>query len=310
MNWSDERYVKLYTRDTADWLALSFDAQALLTLLIRKFDRAGVLELGRHGARAVAIAIGHPQHWQRLQPALDELLADGCMFISEDGTKLVLKNYIEAQEAIASDKARQRESRERRRSGVSRNVTESHAASRGVTSRHSVPCRADPSFSDTREKAPDARARGSFSLEHEHGLASGSSEAVASAGDPAVEEAGVFLEWFNRSQRQSYPMRDHFLEAVRALLSAGHTQGEMRLVTRHLRSHWRGNAEVLQNLRPKLVVENAKGEFHDRLDQARACTEHAEFVKQQQEDDAEAAAGGGIVVWKRWAAEAQLRSVP
>ena len=32
MRWEDERYVRVYTRDTPGWLSLSFDAQALLFL--------------------------------------------------------------------------------------------------------------------------------------------------------------------------------------------------------------------------------------------------------------------------------------
>lgn len=145
MNWSDERYVRLYTRDTADWLALSFDAQSLFALLIRKVDRAGVLELGKHGKRAVAIAIGHVALWDRLAPALAELEADGCVAVN--GDKLVIRNFIEAQEARQSDRMRQAESRARRRDqasdvtnrdGQSQIVTESHTRSHDVTPSHTT----------------------------------------------------------------------------------------------------------------------------------------------------------------------------
>lgn len=148
MNWPDERYVRLYTRDTGDWLALSFEAQALFALLLRKVDRSGIFPLGRHGKRAVAIAIGHAGRWKTLEGALEELLIDGCVVIS--GDELVMPNYIEAQTCAASDKIRQAEYRSRRRDMVlekpnktdglqteaSRNVTESHEASQGVTDGH------------------------------------------------------------------------------------------------------------------------------------------------------------------------------
>ena len=49
MNWEDERYVRLYVRDTGDWCALSWDAQALLMHLLRKTDRSGIVQLGKRG---------------------------------------------------------------------------------------------------------------------------------------------------------------------------------------------------------------------------------------------------------------------
>ena len=84
MNWPDERYVRLYTRDTPSWLMLSFPAQGLFCLLLRKVDRAGTLELGRAGTKGVGLAIGHVHQWTMLEPALKELLADGCVQIKGD----------------------------------------------------------------------------------------------------------------------------------------------------------------------------------------------------------------------------------
>ncbi len=149
MRWEDERYVRLYTRDTVDWLNLSFEAQALFALLLRKVDRAGLLPLGKHGARGVASAIGHPLRWDTIRPALDELVADGCVTIC-DGV-LFIPNFTVAQDAKQSDKARQQKSRETARAllkaqsvtnrdETSQAVTDGHATSQPVT-----PCRAVPS---------------------------------------------------------------------------------------------------------------------------------------------------------------------
>lgn len=125
MNWSDERYVRLYTRDTPDWLCLSFLAQGLFALLLRKVDRAGVLQLGKAGRRGIFVAIGHAHQAAMLDPALDELLTDGCIQLTDD--HLLVRNFIEAQEAESSDAARARTYRERRRdharAGVTRTVT-------------------------------------------------------------------------------------------------------------------------------------------------------------------------------------------
>ncbi|MCU0693747.1 MAG: hypothetical protein MUF54_20350 [Polyangiaceae bacterium] len=90
MRWTDERYVRVYTRDTIDWLSLSFEAQGLLTLILRKVDRAGLLRLGSRGKPAIAVLVGHPTRWSTIGPALDELLADGCVRI--DGDMLVVPN--------------------------------------------------------------------------------------------------------------------------------------------------------------------------------------------------------------------------
>jgi hypothetical protein len=135
VNWSDERYVRLYTRDTPDWQCLSFLAQGLFCLILRKVDRAGVLPLGRSGRKAVAIAVGHAHQWALLEPALEELLSDGCIRI--EGDLLVVPNFLDAQEAEASDKARSKVYRERRRdlakAGRKDGREPDGGASRGVT---------------------------------------------------------------------------------------------------------------------------------------------------------------------------------
>lgn len=181
MRWEDERYVRVYTRDTVDWQGLSFDAQALFVLLLRKVDRAGLLDLGKPGKRGVAVAIGHAREWVRLEPALEELLADGCVRLVDSGTRLLVPNFMAAQEAKASDKSRQQKSRETARDAAAlqdvmardgashgvtachesgQNVTTGHAASRAVTPSRAVPSRAEPSSSLSAgadpEELPDA----------------------------------------------------------------------------------------------------------------------------------------------------------
>lgn len=111
MRWEDERYVKSYTRDTVNWLGLSFEAQGLQKLLERKVDGAGILDLGGRGEAGVAIAIGHPTRSPTIIPALRELLAIGTVVIERD--RLVIPKFVEAQSARASDAARKRLERER-----------------------------------------------------------------------------------------------------------------------------------------------------------------------------------------------------
>lgn len=182
MDWSDERWVKLYTRDTTDWLALSWQAQGLFVLILRKVNRAGVIDLGRAGKRGLAAHIGGGSAWASMEPHLDELLSDGC--VTFDGIALRVPNFVTAQTSIQSDKARKRAERERandlgrdeqeneepkrdvtKRDGESQDVTGSrvdvtrgHDASRDVTNREtrSEEIRTDsPSGSAEGATAPD-----------------------------------------------------------------------------------------------------------------------------------------------------------
>ena len=129
MRWEDEHWVKLYTRDTLDWQAIGWEAHAVWFEVFRKLDTAGVLDLGKHGAKGFAVAIGMPV--DILDRGLKALLDDGCLVLN--GSLLVMPNYVEAQEARKSDRLRQRDSRARARDdAMSHDVT---TPSRGVTPR-------------------------------------------------------------------------------------------------------------------------------------------------------------------------------
>lgn len=172
MRWEDERYVRFYTRDTPEWLALSWQARGLFGLIIRAVDRAGVMPVGKLGLKGVAVAVRAP--WADVEGPLGELLEDGCVVYDAALSKVLVPNYIEAQEASQSDAARKRASRERARACFggssnasesarvvtncddieSRIVTESHVQSQAVTRGHieshavtlccAVPSRTEP----------------------------------------------------------------------------------------------------------------------------------------------------------------------
>lgn len=112
MRWEDERYVRVYVRDTAEWLALGWEAQALLVLLLRKADRAGIVQTGKAGVRGVAALAGMPL--DVVQRALPVLLDDGCLRAMDAGG-YVFPNFLQAQEARSSDAQRKREQRARDR---------------------------------------------------------------------------------------------------------------------------------------------------------------------------------------------------
>lgn len=137
--------MKAFLRDTPDWLMLSWDAQALFWALLRKADRQGRIHLGRRGKLAVPVVVGHPGAWDRIGPALEELLSDTCLAMDGDDTVL-FRNYVVAQETPVTATARKQAQREREkvtpRPTPSRDVTRGHAPSQDVTP--ALPCRAEP----------------------------------------------------------------------------------------------------------------------------------------------------------------------
>lgn len=135
MRWEDERYVRLYTRESADWLDLTWEARALFHELLKKADRAGLIPLGKSGARGLSRLVHMPE--DVVTAAIKSLIADECVIDTEDG--LLLPGFLKAQECAKSDAARKREQRERERedaiakSRKDYDVTSGHDASQNVT---------------------------------------------------------------------------------------------------------------------------------------------------------------------------------
>lgn len=111
MRWCDERYVRVYTRDTGEWLALGWEAQALFLFALRKADRAGIVHAGKSRVRGLAGMTGMPL--EVVERALPLLLDDGCLQETPGG--YIIPNFIAAQETPISDAQRKRDQRERDR---------------------------------------------------------------------------------------------------------------------------------------------------------------------------------------------------
>lgn len=146
MDWANERYVRLYTRDTVTWLRLRWEGQCVLVLALRKLDRAGVLDLGGVDPHeAIETVTGLPM--EVAKAGLDRCLQLGVFVI--DGDRLLMPKFLDAQEATASNAERQRRHRAKKKAldGLSRNATDSdenvtggNALSHAVTPSNSVPC--------------------------------------------------------------------------------------------------------------------------------------------------------------------------
>lgn len=114
MDFANERYIRLYTRDTATWALLRWEARAVLPQIFRKVDRAGVLEFPRHHdvVDVVARLIDFPREIVAAAVRGDDGLLEAGVIRLSPGA-LVVPNFVDAQEAPASPAERQRRRRER-----------------------------------------------------------------------------------------------------------------------------------------------------------------------------------------------------
>ena len=120
MDWSDERYVRVYTRDTPTMKLLRWEGRMVLFELLRKVDRAGVMDFGDEGPiEAISAVTDIPL--EHVTVGLQRLLDRGCVVV-KDGS-IVVSKFLEAQESPQSDKHRQRESRAKRRDLARHGVT-------------------------------------------------------------------------------------------------------------------------------------------------------------------------------------------
>lgn len=147
MNWEDEFYVRIYIRDTPTWLLWSWEAKCIFPLIMRKLDRAGVMDIGDENLyETVSIVINVPV--EVVKPGLDAIIKKKTFVFKNK--QLSCPNYIPAQEATSSDRARAALSRRRRadkaRAGIdqepesdaekaSQNVTDCHKTNGIVTKR-------------------------------------------------------------------------------------------------------------------------------------------------------------------------------
>lgn len=165
MDWENERYVRLYTRDSSTWLLWPWQARAVFALLLRKVDRAGVMDIGEENpVEAVSAHVQLPI--QVVEVGLPAILRKQTAVI--DSGRIVIPHFMEAQEARSSDAQRQRDSRERRRALKKRDaapvlrvvterdapVTERDERSRSVTNCHNQSHGVTPSLAEPSQTKP------------------------------------------------------------------------------------------------------------------------------------------------------------
>ena len=123
MNFDDERFVKIFTRDTVTWKLLGWEGRCVLLMLLRKVDRAGCVDLGS-GIEGLALLLDLPE--DVTERGFAACLRRSC--VTQRDQIAVVPNFVRAQDSRQTDRVRQAESRARRRDSglVSQNVTDTN----------------------------------------------------------------------------------------------------------------------------------------------------------------------------------------
>lgn len=154
MNFDDERFVKIFTRDTVTWKLLGWEGRCVLLMLLRKVDRAGCVDLGS-GIEGLALLLDLPE--DVTERGFAACLRRGC--VTQHDQIAVVPNFVRAQDSRQTDRVRQAESRARRRDSglVSQNVTDTctvvtkrDEASQPVTRSHTESHDVTPRLDQTR----------------------------------------------------------------------------------------------------------------------------------------------------------------
>ncbi len=271
LDYSNERWVRVYTRDTTTWKLLTWQARAVLLMILRKVDRAGVLDVGDDGIAGLAAVVEVPE--DVVADALAQLERRGV--VVRTGSAYVLPAFLAAQEAPASDKQRQAEARATRRARVmsagrvvtarddasrnvtggsrnvtepSRGVTDGHAASRGVTPRQDKTSQDEPS--QERVSVVDAVPAPLALLPDE--------PPTVPRPAPALRLATVACAAINAATGSKYrPETEATLRLARALHKAGRTPAQVERVIAAKVAEWRGDAKMAGYLAPPTLLAAA-----------------------------------------------------
>ena len=135
--WYNEDYRKIYTRQDGPWLSLPWCARALGADLIRWADERGVvaaLEDGEEPESAIADVIRcKGDEREVVARAVRALLKDGYLEVRRGTVRI--RNFVEAQERLSQEAARQRRKRDRDRRDAEQGTTEgvTDSVTNGVT---------------------------------------------------------------------------------------------------------------------------------------------------------------------------------
>jgi len=226
MRFEDEHYVKLYTRDTPTWKAMSWQAKALWPLLMRRLDTVGSMDCGELG-RVETVSVMTDLPGEVVEPGLKDL--ERVKVVTwRRGDVLLAPKFIEAQEARKTEKLRKAEERQKARavlaaqgSGIINDVSEvvrtRPGASESVTPCHPPSSSPSPTSSPTPSPIP---------TRSETGSTSGASELPLQGTDAATE---VFTYWQKVMKKPpTSRLTDDRRKAVSARLKDGYSVAQIK----------------------------------------------------------------------------------
>lgn len=134
MNFEDEEYIRVYTRNTATTKKLGWEGRTVLWHLERIVQKSGVLELeeGDDLVEVVAALCDLPEDITKL--GLVRLASRGVTV--RHAASLEIVRFVEAQNAKRSDRLRAQDYRDRQKAEALISVEKRADASRSVTERH------------------------------------------------------------------------------------------------------------------------------------------------------------------------------
>lgn len=112
MDWSDEHYVKWYTRDTATSLLWPWQTVALFPNLLKRCTKIGLVEVRSKDFWAGLSAVVRLPI-EVIKPGMEHLIEDGTVELVPNG--VFMPKFLEAQEAKKTKAASARDYREKQR---------------------------------------------------------------------------------------------------------------------------------------------------------------------------------------------------
>jgi len=268
VDWENERYVRVYTRDTADLLAVGWEGRLVWYEMLRHCDRSGLIDTGGDIA-PVAEMLRVPV--TVFDVAIPRLEARGMIAVGEKA--VLLPNFMEAQEAKQSDRQRQRESRARRLAAAkspanvterdhkeSQNVTDCHDRSQLVTPSLAVPSLADPPLSPHGGRKPNGIPE----------------KAVREAAAYVIDK---FNDYFKQDRKPAA-----WLDDVRRALKSGYSPKEQAAACFGCWQTCNDSAAVLRNCSPHTALRLKHREGKQCLPQ---WVEHAEILWREKNRNAD-----------------------
>ncbi len=258
MDWENENWVKVYTRDTGDIMAIGWEGRAVLWELMRKVDRAGVLDEADDSVIAEMLRLPHDVTEVGLARLKKRLV------IERTEEALVLVNFLTAQEARSSNKQRQSEFRARRRAmarigQISHNVTTRvTGCNADVTKRYDEVTGNNEASHEVTSRVEESRVEESREGKEGVGTSPDASPPRKKKSGPSpkliTETARTVVEAFNGMFERSLSSKGSE-DQVKKLLAKGYTEPEMRGVMWWAGQEWGEDPEWRMRVSPTTLLK-------------------------------------------------------